>query len=247
MRALIVDDEQPARTALRHMLQTFPEVEIAGEAANGAEAIELVEETAPDVLFLDIEMPGLNGFDVVAALSAPVAVVFVTAYDQYAVRAFEANAVDYLLKPVERSALERAILRAGERKASRSVVSPELLRELRMTLLPGAPARLAARRGRKIVLVPRRDILYVQAEERLVFLCTATDRFLTDRTVAELEGLLPGSEFFRLNRSTLVNLEAVQEMFPWLGSGAWRVRLHNGMELDVSRDRVRALRETVGL
>jgi two-component system LytT family response regulator len=250
MRALIVDDEAPARLALRRLLGSFPQIEIAGEAASGPEAIEQVEALTPDVLFLDIEMPGLNGFDVLAELKSALPVVFVTAYDQYAVKAFEANAVDYLLKPVQRPALERALKRAFERGKDRTAqptLTPELIGELRQSLFPGAPAKLAARRGRKVILIPRRDILYAQAEDRLVFLCTATDRFLTDRTLNELEALLPATEFFRLSRAVLVSLEAIHEMYPWMTSGAWQVRLTNGTELDVSRERVRAFRQTVGL
>jgi two-component system LytT family response regulator len=245
MRALIVDDEEPARMALRRMLAAFPEVEVAGEARNGAEAIELVESTPADVLFLDIEMPGLNGFDVLAELAAAPAVVFVTAYDQYAVRAFETNAVGYLLKPVGKGALERALARV--RGSAAPAIRPEVLRELRAALAPGAPAKLAVRQGRKIVLLPRRDILYIQSEDRLVFVHTAAERFLTDRTLNDLEALLPPLEFFRISRGALVNLDAVGEMFPWLESGTWRVRLRNGVELDVSRERVRGLRQAVGL
>ncbi len=241
MRALIADDEEPARRALRRLLSAYPDLEIAGEASNGSEAIESIEETSPDVLFLDIEMPGLNGFDVLAEARSAPPVVFVTAYDQYAVRAFETNALDYLLKPVDPAALDRAVRRVRTRVAP-PPLARELLQQLRATLYPAAPAKLSGRRGRKVVLVPRRDILYVQSEDRLVFLCTASERFLTDRSMAELEAILPATEYLRIHRGTLVQIEAVQEMYPWLGSGAWRVRLTNGVELDVSRDRVKALR-----
>lgn len=245
MRAVIVDDEDPARAALRRRLQAFPDIEILAEAANGQQAIEAIESHSPDVVFLDIEMPGLNGFDVLAEIATPPAIVFVTAYDQYAVRAFETNAVDYLLKPVAPAALDRAVSRLRSRAAAQPV-SQALLQELRAALYPKAPAKLAGRRGRKIILVPRRDILHIAAEDRLVFLCTATERFLTNRTIAELVLILPGTEFFRVNRGNLVNLEAAQEMYPWMTSGAWRIRLTNGVEIDVSRDRVQALRTAIG-
>ena len=245
MRAVIVDDEDPARAALRRRLEPFLDVQIVAEAANGQQAIEAIESHSPDVVFLDIEMPGLNGFDVLAELATPPAAVFVTAYDQYAVRAFETNAVDYLLKPVDAFALDRAVNRLRSRTATQPL-SQTLLQELRTALYAKTPAKLAGRRGKKIILVPRRDILHIAAEDRLVFLCTATERFLTNRTMAELETLLPGSEFFRVNRGSLVSLEAVHEIYPWMTSGTWRVRLTNGTEIDVSRDRVQALRATVG-
>jgi len=123
--------------------------------------------------------------------------------------------------------------------------SRELLQSLRSAFYPRVSSKLAARRGKKIILVPRRDILYVLAEDRLGYFCTANDRFTTDRTVQQIEEMLPPGEFFRINRGTVVNLSAVEEMYPWMTSGAWRVRLKNGVELDVSRDRVPDLRALV--
>lgn len=246
MRVLIVDDEQPARTALRRLLAPFATVEIAGEASGGAEAIEAIEALSPDAVFLDIEMPGLNGFDILSELVSPPPVVFVTAYDQYAVRAFETSAIDYLLKPVDPTALARAVRRLEEQLTGPRLTS-QLLTQLRASMQAKAPTKLAARKGRKVMLVSRRDVLYIQAEDGLVFLSTASGRYLTNRTVAELEALLPQGEFFRLNRGTIVQLEAVVEMYPWMTSGAWRVKLNDGTELDVSRDRAALLREAVGL
>lgn len=246
MRALIVDDEAPARMALRRALSGVPEIEIVGEAADGVEALEQAEELAAEVVFLDIEMPGLNGLEVAAGLPAGVAVVFVTAYDQYAVKAFEANAVDYLLKPLDAAAVQRTIPRLVARRQAGTAVDTGILRELRMALLPAGATRLAARRGRKVVLIARRDIRYIEAEERLVYLHTISDKVLSDRTVQELEGMLPDSEFVRINRGVLVNLEYVEELYPWMQAGAWRVRMRGGGELDVSRERVKVLRKMLG-
>lgn len=248
MRALIIDDEAPARQALRRLLASQPDLEIVGEAANALEALDFLSNHPVDLLLLDIEMPGLSGFDLLAQLPSPPLTVFVTAYDAYAVRAFEANAVDYLLKPAEPAAIERALSRCRARLSSSSPpLDPALLRKLQLSLAPNAPAKIAARRARRFVLVPRREILYIHAEDKLVFLVTANEKLLTDRTIGELEELLPASEFLRIHRSTLVNLDAVTELYPWMDNGAWRVRLKDGRELDVSRDRVKPLKEHLAL
>ena len=248
MRALLIDDEEPARLAMKRLLGAFAGVEVAGEAGNALEAMEQVEALRPDVLFLDVEMPGMNGFQLLAQLQETPLVIFVTAFDRYAIDAFEANAVDYLLKPVQTAALDRAIGRVQERiQAGKWRFDPAVLRQLQATLQLGAPTKLAARRGKRIALVRRKDILYVEAQDKLVFIHTADEKLLTDRTVTELEAMLPPGEFVRVNRATLVNLEAVEELYPWLASGSWRVRLRSGVELEVSRERAKSLRELLGL
>lgn len=241
MNALIVDDEEPARRALRRFLAGHPAITNIAEAIHGVDALEQIAAARPDVLFLDVEKPSLSGFDLLAQLPVAPPVVFSTAFDAYAVRPFEANAVDYLLKPVQPAALARALDRLATR-----IPAPDLFRKLQAALGQPAPIKLAARRGQRIVLLNRREILFAQAEDRLVFLHTATEKLLTDRTIAELETLLPATEFVRIHRNALVQLEAIREIFPWLSAGAWRVRLHNGVELDVSRERARELRAAFG-
>lgn len=239
MRALLVDDEEWARHALRRALEAIPGIEVAGEAANGLEALEQIELLRPDVLFLDVEMPAMSGLETLAQLREPPLVIFVTAYSEYAVQAFEANAVDYLLKPLRPERLEAAVERARTRIPNR--VPEPLLRQVRPL------NRIAVRRGKRILLLPRHEILYARVEEELVFLYAGSGRYSIDRTLAELEELLDGGGFFRVSRSALVNLEAVTEMYPWLASGTWRVKLSDATELDVSRERARLLKSLVGL
>jgi two-component system LytT family response regulator len=241
IRSLIVDDEQPARQQLTRLLREHADVQVVGEAANGLEALQLVADSHPDVMFLDIEMPGLSGFDVLAQLTTPPLTVFTTAFDEYAVRAFEANAVDYLMKPIQAARLAQALDRMRERLSRPDPgVHDALQRALKM-LRVAAPAKVAARRGSRIILLAPKEIVYGGVDEELVFLHTATERFSTDRTIAQLEQLLAPAGFFRISRSAIVNLHYARELLPWT-SGTWKVKLTGGVELDVSRERARSLR-----
>lgn len=243
IRALVVDDEDLARIALRRVLEPERDIEIVGEAANGLEAIEKIGELRPDLVLLDIEMPGFDGFEVVQQLNDPPAIVFVTAYDEYAVRAFEANAIDYLLKPVQPERLARALERVRQRMRSSEHGGrvKEVARER-----SGPVRRIAARRGKRIVIVPLREVIRVEIEDKLVFAVTAHDRLLVEKTISELEAILEPSGFLRISRGELVNLEMVKELVPWF-SGTWRVKLANGEERDVSRERARQLKEAMGV
>jgi two-component system, LytTR family, response regulator len=244
IRTLLVDDEDLARASLRKALGDFPGFEIVGDCSNGIEAIEAIGDLKPDLVLLDIEMPGLGGFEVVQQLSDPHAVVFVTAYDEYAVRAFEANAIDYLLKPVQPERLERALTRVRQRLPG---TRPEISRMKAVAHERGGPLRrLAARRGKRIVIVPLREIMRVEIEDKLVFAVTASDRLLVEKTITELDALLEPSGFLRISRGELVNLEMVKELVPWF-SGTWRVKLTNGEERDVSRERAKQLKEAMGI
>lgn len=244
IRTLLVDDEELARSTIRRALAASPDIEIAGEAANGVEAIEAIAQLRPDLVLLDIEMPGFNGFEVVQQISNPPAIVFVTAYDEYAVQAFEASAIDYLLKPVQPDRLERALVRVRERLAARSpqhsVRVAEVARER-----TGPVRRLAARRGKRIAIVALRDVIRIEIEDKLVFACTATERLLIEKSIGELETLLEPAGFLRISRGELVNLEMVRELVPF--SGTWRVKLSNGEERDVSRERARQLKQAMGV
>lgn len=252
IRTLLVDDEELARSTLRRALLAAPEFdgfEIVGEAANGVEALEAIEEYRPDLVFLDIEMPGFGGFEVIQQLSNVPAIVFVTAYDEYAVRAFEANALDYLLKPVQPERLQRALGRIRQRFASRSA---ERSREQEARIAEivahrsGPVKRLAARRGKRIVIVPLREIVRIEIEDKLVFACTAKERLLIEKSIGELETMLQPAGFLRISRGELVNLEMVRELAPYF-SGTWRVKLANGEERDVSRERAKQLKEAMGV
>ena len=242
IRAVIADDEPPARAQMRRLLGETGEVEVLAEAANGLEALELIAQHHPDVVFLDIEMPGLNGLEVAANLQGQPQVVFVTAYDEYAVQAFESNAVDYLLKPVQPERVQKTIerLRHAPQQALQGLL--DTLRRERGSSF----SKLAARKGKRIVLVPYTQILYARIEDKLVFVHTAQDKLLVDRTIGELETMLEPAGFFRISRADLVNLAHVTEIIPWF-SGTYKVKLQSGEELDVSRERGRLLKDRMGI
>ncbi|HEY6391476.1 MAG TPA: LytTR family DNA-binding domain-containing protein [Bryobacteraceae bacterium] len=246
IRAVVVDDEELARRSLKTALAIEQDLEVVAEASNGLEALERISEHEPDVVFLDIEMPGLNGFEVLANLKAAPLIVFVTAYDEYAVRAFEANAIDYLLKPTQPQRVVHAVERVRAALGKGTGSNAEALRKLLAELRPAGPRKIAARKGKRIVLLPLKEVMRAAIEDKLVFLHTAGERYLTDKSVGELETQLESCGFFRISRGELVNLEYVTEIVPWF-SGTYKIRLTTGAELDVSRDRGRRLKEVMNI
>jgi DNA-binding LytR/AlgR family response regulator len=238
--SLIVDDEKPARAHLRRLLSAHSDVDVIGEASNGLEALERASEVSPDLMFLEIEMPGLNGFQVISELRRPPITVFTTAFDKYAIRAFDANALDYVLKPVQLGRLAQALTKVRAMMSGNYEAYRADLRKTASSL--AAPTKLAGRRGNRLMLLSPKEVLYVAIGTQLTFLYTSADRFLTDRTITELEHLLAPVDFLRISRSAIVNLQYARELLPWT-SGTYRIKLSNGTELDVSRERARTLKE----
>jgi len=246
LRALIIDDEELARKRLRKMLQDFKsELEIIGEAGNGKEAVEKIEATHPDVIFLDIQMPGYDGFEVVRRLRVKPFIVFVTAYDEYALRAFEENSVDYLLKPIERKRLEMAVEKL--RRMFNGLTPPlnDHIERLLSQLAAAPLKRLQVKSGDKILLINVDDIVFFEAKDKYTFLYTVDQKHIVDYTLADLEGKLDKTNFIRIHRSNIINLKYMRELVKWFG-GKYKVRLKdkNQTELIVSRgyiDRIQKL------
>jgi two-component system LytT family response regulator len=242
MRALLVDDEQPARERLGRLLAAFDDVEIVGEAEDGEQAMERIASLAPDVVFLDIQMPGCSGMEVVVSLPAPrPRIVFCTAYDAYAVDAFELHAVDYLLKPVSGARLRQTIERL--RRSAGPEVEESLARAGREQ---GAqPARFLARRGSRYHVVPAAEVLCFVSEGSLTKLRTKDQHFWMEPTLADLEARLDPARFFRVSRAAIVSLDALREVVP-AGAGLAEVALADGSRLEVSRRRLKGLLERLG-
>ena len=243
IRALIVDDERPARERLCRMLAGNDLVEVIGEAGSGVEAVEMVETLRPDLLFLDIQMPGLDGFGVIEALEDPPSVIFVTAYDEYAIHAFEVNALDYLLKPFSRERLGKAICRAQESLAEERDFATRLGPLLESLAAQGrCLTRLAVRDRDRIRVLDVGEVDWIGVEGEQVMVHVGDRTYPIRRTLAELEARLDPACFFRAHRSAIVNLDRVKEVIPWF-KGSHKLRLTTGAEVELSRARARALRE----
>jgi two-component system LytT family response regulator len=239
IRVLIVDDEAPARALLREMLSTEPEVEILGEAATGLEAVKAAAELKPDAVFLDIEMPKLDGFEVLELLDPQVAVVFVTAYDSHALRAFEVHAVDYVLKPYRAERLREALARARERVGRR----PEGAVLAQASRAPGEYARrVVVKDGAHIHVIPVEKLDYAQAQDDYVALRTEGRTYLKTQTLGALEASLDPTLYVRVHRSFVVRLDGIRTLEPY-GKNDHVAILADGTRVPVSREGYARLRE----
>ena len=251
IRVLLVDDESLARGMIREMLEGDSEAEIIGECVNGEEAIAAIEEHAPDLLFLDVQMPEVSGFGILESLKnlRPLPhVIFVTAYDQYAVRAFEVHALDYLLKPFDRERFEASWQRAKEQifkekngRADERILS--LLEELKA----GSQylERLVIKSAGRVFFLDANDIDWIEAEGNYVSVHSGMKSHLLRETISSLEAQLDPKKFRRIHRSSLVQIDKIKELQPWF-HGEYRIILYCGAELMLSRNYRENLQEALG-
>lgn len=231
-RALIVDDEELARHIIGELLQPHSEIEIVAECANGFEAVKAFAEHRPELIFLDVQMPKLTGFDVLELIGEEVSVIFVTAYDQYAMRAFEVHAVDYLLKPIGRERFEAALARAKERLGKKMPAAQELAAAARPP--QQFLERVVVKDGTRVTLIPIAKLDYVEAQDDYVALASQGKKHLKQQTIASLEACLDPNCFVRIHRSYIVNLERVARIEPY-GKDSRLAILSDGARLPVSR------------
>lgn len=234
MRALIADDEPVARQILREQIEEIGGVSVVGEASNGLEAVELIDRLRPDVVLLDLQMPGLDGFSVARQLKAGhrPAVIFVTAYDRHALEAFDIGALDYLLKPVRRERLEAALHR------------------VRQQTVPAAPPPKPAEPLRRIVgrlrtdlhMLDPNDVVAFQADGETVYILATSGRYLANHTLKALEERLPAPQFRRVHRKTIINTNHIRKISP-LSSKRWLLSMSNGLEVIVSKRMAGAIRD----
>ncbi|HEX4915949.1 MAG TPA: LytTR family DNA-binding domain-containing protein [Vicinamibacterales bacterium] len=240
IRTLLIDDEQPARERLKQLLSAHPDIAVVGEAGDGIEAAERIAEHAPDLILLDIQMPGASGLDVAASLGQPrPSVIFCTAFDQYAVDAFELSALDYLLKPVNRARLAAALDKV---RASTSKMTGARDRPLeKLTQTAGlAPTRFLARRGARFRVVPANEVVAFTFVDGITHLRTATEQLSMQPTLASLARRLDPAQFFQVSRSAIVRLDAITEAKPF-SDGTGEIILANGQTMIVARRRWREL------
>ena len=258
LRVLIADDEQLARDELRFQLERFDDIDVVDQAADGPEALALAETLAPDLVLLDIQMPGLTGFEVARQLierKISSHVVFVTAFDQYAIEAFEVNAIDYLLKPVEPARLSRTIQRVRGLVAAGSptdgTIAKNALEQVAKYVAEqkNHSERLALRMSERFLLVQTEDILYASLADEVITVVTAAVTGTSNyRTLDELHSHLDPAVFWRVHRSHLVNINKVKEIVPWVSRNyILRMQDENGTEIPVSRAQTKRLREHLSL
>jgi two-component system LytT family response regulator len=245
IRTLIADDEQIARQVLREELELLPEVMIVGEAADGLQAVQQIVDLQPDLVFLDLQMPGMGGFDVVRNLAGsrlPV-VVIVTAFNQHAMEAFEAGAIDYLLKPVGEARLRRAVDRAKTILRKPLEIAQNLAKIAAATDGSATPTlrKLVGRVGRDYYLLDLDDVLALQAEGELVWIVTPKRRYLANQTLRTLEAVLQPSTFQRVHRNAIVNINHVRKVSV-LTSHRWMLTLSNDQQLVVSKRQAHSIR-----
>lgn len=245
IRTLIVDDEPIARQVLREELETRPDIEIVGEAASGEEALSAVAARRPQLVFLDLRMPGMDGLEVVRRLhDAPLpAVVIVTAYDRHAIEAFEAGAVDYLLKPVDPERLEKTLARVRALQGRAAEVAGSVARLAEVAEAPGAavPRKIVGRSGDSYFLLDADEVLAFRAEREAVWIHTARQRYLSTQPLHAIEEKLGAAGFRRIHRNAVINVKHVRKMTA-LSSRRWLLTLSNGLEFAASKRQAQNVR-----
>jgi len=233
LRAVVVDDEDLARRRLRKLLLKYgDQLEVVGEAANGEDAVSLISSLRPDVIFLDVQMPGCDGFEVVRRLKERPFIVFATAYNEYALKAFEENSVDYLLKPVEQKRLDRTVEKLRKFTGSPGSGLNENIEKMLARLAAPGIRRLKVTLGDRIILIDLPDVVYFESREKYTYLHTVEREYVIDGTLADLEGKLDGSTFVRIHRACIVNVNFIREIVRWF-AGRYKVRLRDAKETEL--------------
>ena len=248
INVIIVDDEAPARDLIRHYLSAYPDIEITGEADNGFTAMKLIREQNPQLIFLDVQMPKLTGFEMLELMDRTPEIIFSTAFDQYAIRAFELNVIDYLLKPYSKERFDAAIRKALAKISSKKTGSQDNLQLLKNTVAaqPEELTRVAVKDRREIHVISVDDINYIEADGDYVKLHTENKAFLKEKTMKYFEENLPHRQFIRIHRSYIVNVNEVSKIELY-EKESYRVYLKNGEILKAGSTGYKALKKMVSL
>jgi two-component system LytT family response regulator len=241
---MIIDDEKLARDLLREFLESFPQIEVVGECAKGSEAVEKINKVKPDLIFLDVQMPGMNGFDVLDEIDHEPHVIFTTAYDQYAIRAFEKNAVDYLLKPLDEERFTQAVNRALKRKTTETGDLEELLRSIKADGKGSFDSHIFVQKSEKLFNLPVEEIIFLEASGDYTVITTKNDQFVSSSGIGKLEEILNPDTFIRVHRSTIINLNYLKEIERHF-NGGMVVKMQNGKSFPVSRTYAKLIRKKV--
>jgi two-component system LytT family response regulator len=249
VRTILADDEQPSRERLRLALAGYPGIQIIAEAANGVQALELIRSLRPQLVFLDIQMPLMTGFEVLRQLKTRPAVIFITAYDEYALKAFEVHALDYLLKPFSKErlhdALDHALGNSGTYAGSDTPAKVDRLVAEQIRKDPYI-SRLSIKLGRTYQVLPVRQVDFFKAEHGLVFWVEGQQRHLVDETLTDLEAKLDPAQFMRVHRNAVVNMAAISRVIT-LGKGRLAAGFHSGQRVDIGRSHLKTFRHALSL
>jgi two-component system, LytTR family, response regulator len=242
---LIVDDEKLARDLLREYLENnFPDMNVLGECEQGTDAVEKIDKLKPDILFLDVQMPGMTGFDVLEEVEFEPYVIFTTAYDQYAIKAFEKNAVDYLLKPLDEDRFRSAVNRAMKRKMSEQSNIENLLLSIHGERKGPFEANIFVQKSEKLFNLAVEEIVFLEASGDYTIITTKNDQFVSSSGIGKLEEILNPDIFIRVHRSTIVNVNFLKEIERHF-NGGMVVKMHNGKSFPVSRTYAKLIRKKV--
>jgi two-component system LytT family response regulator len=242
---LIIDDEKLARELLTEYLEGFPDIELAGEAGNGTDAVALINKVKPDLIFLDVQMPGMSGFDVLDEIDHEPYVIFTTAYDQYAIQAFEKNAVDYLLKPLDAERFKVAVDRALKRKKMEAGHLEDLLGSLRpVRERSNYESHIFVQKSEKLFSLPVEEILHLEASGDYTIITTKNDQFVSSSGIGKLEEIMNPDKFIRVHRSTIVNINFLKEIERHF-NGGMVVKMQSGKSFPVSRTYAKQIRKKV--
>jgi two-component system LytT family response regulator len=244
-KVVIIDDEPLARSIVVEYLQQHPSIEIAAECNDGFQGVKAIMQHKPDLIFLDIQMPKINGFEMLELLDSTPFVIFTTAFDEYAIKAFEANAIDYLLKPFSKERFDLAIQKWNEKKNTSSEKNIQSLLE-NTTKQPDERNRIVVKNGSDIRIVPMADVMYIEAYDDYVKIFTKDTYYLKKKTMNYYEDVLDKSHFFRTHRSFIINLQELTKIEP-LEKNTYVVLLKNGKKIPLSRTGYSKLKETLGV
>ena len=245
MKVIIIDDEPLARSIVKEFLQKHPQLQLMQECGDGFEGVKAIQQHQPDLIFLDIQMPKINGFEMLELLEHTPAVIFTTAFDEYAIKAFEAHAIDYLLKPFNQERFDKALAKWNEQKPeSNEKATQELLETASQS--PSQSQRIVIKDGSKIKIIPVHDVQYLEAADDYVKIHTKDGYFLKNKTMNHFEQVLDGQQFVRSHRSYIVNVQQITRIDPYEKDGHVAI-LRSGVKVPVSRSGYGKLKEILGL
>jgi two-component system, LytTR family, response regulator len=244
INCIVIDDEKLARELLTEYLQHLPEIEIIGECSHGKDAVEMIDNKKPDLIFLDVQMPGMTGFEVLDNIEHDPYVIFVTAYDQYAIKAFEKNAVDYLLKPLDLDRFKTAVERAIGRMQTEQNNVGELLRNMKTENRTSYDSHIFVQKSEKLLNLQVDEIMFLEASGDYTILSTKADQFVSSSGIGKLEEILNPETFIRVHRSTIININFLKEIEKHF-NGGMVVKMQNGKNFPVSRTYAKLIRKKV--